>query len=454
MLFQTQGFILIFLPLSLAAYWLAARHINLRQWILVGVSLTFYGIWDWRFLPLLLGQITISWYLGRISQSRKQQWPIILGIITNLLSLIIFKYLDFFTASLNDLFGVTLPQSNLILPIGISFFSFQLISYLMDLQRAEAPQRYQWREFALFVLLFPHLIAGPIVRHHELIPQFSENPHRTGLYRRMASGAVLLTIGMAKKIFFADRLAVIIDPLFTAQKLDFMQSWQAALGFSFQLLLDFSAYTEMAIGIALLFGFILPENFNRPYLATSLRDFWRRWHITLSGFIRDYLYIPMGGSRHGHARYIAATLGSMAICGLWHGAGWNYVLWGALHGIGLIICRYWQMLKRPMPVVMGWLLTMLFVIFSWVIFRAENMAAALDIMHGMLGMRGFDGEFKKVGLIVSAGAIAIFLPSAHRIIERYIIPHPVVGFIIGLLAAYAVLMSGVGAPVNFIYFQF
>ena len=199
---------------------------------------------------------------------------------------------------------IELPRAHILLPIGISFFSFQLISYLVDRLRDDAPL-YPFRPFALFVLLFPHLIAGPIVRHNELVPQFAADPLRPGLWQRIGTGLVLFTIGFAKKVLVADKLAELVDPLFaraTHEWLSFGDAWTAALAFSFQLFLDFSAYTEMAIGIALLFGLLLPENFRRPYLATNLRDFWRRWHISLSNFIRDYLYIPLGGSRNGPVR--------------------------------------------------------------------------------------------------------------------------------------------------------
>ena len=225
----------------------------------------------------------------------------ILGVILNLFSLATFKYLDFLIGSAEALTGIALPRAGIVLPIGISFFSFQLISYLVDRMRGEAPI-YPFRQFALFVMVFPHLIAGPIVRHNELIPQFALDPRRDGAGFRFSAGLALFTLGLAKKVLLASRLAKLADPLFSAatdRVLDFGEAWTATLAFSLQLFLDFSAYTEMAIGIALMFGLLLPENFRRPYLALDLRDFWRRWHISLSRFIRDYLYIPLGGSRQG-----------------------------------------------------------------------------------------------------------------------------------------------------------
>src|SRR6202045_3015852 len=357
MLFQSQGFILIFLPVAVAAYYAVAGSERVRQLVLIAASLFFYGWWDWGFIPLLVGQIAGPWLLAyEHERSGRSAW-LHAGIVLNLASLATFKYLDFLIASVQSLIGVALPRADILLPIRISLFSFQLISHLVDRLRGDAPV-YPLRPFALFVLLFPHLIAGPIVRHNELVPQLSLDPRRKGMWRRLVVGMTLFTLGLAKKVLLADNLADVINPLFAGAKtqpLALTEAWNAALGFSFQLFLDFSAYTEMAIGIALLFGLLLPENFRRPYLATDLREFWRRWHISLSNFIRDYLYIPLGGSRHGPARYVFATLVAMGLCGLWHGAGWTFVAWGLWHRIGLVACRFWQMRAPPLPAALGWL---------------------------------------------------------------------------------------------------
>ena len=338
MLFQSQGFILLFLPIAVATYYLVAQSLVLRQWVLIGASLVFYGWWDVRFIPLLLGQIGLSWLMSVLYEKSGRQWPLYLGVVINLASLATFKYLDFLIGIVQSLIGVDLPRANVVLPIGISFFSFQLISYLVDRMRKDAPL-YPLRPFALFVLLFPHLIAGPIVRHNELVPQFDQDPRREGLWARISLGLVLFTLGFAKKVLLADRLAEVADPLFDKAPqhvLNLGEAWTATLAFTFQLFCDFSAYTEMAIGIALLFGLLLPENFRRPYVSANVREFWRRWHISLSNFIRDYLYIPLGGSRYGVLRYVFATMVTMGICGLWHGAGWTYVVWGLWHGVGLL----------------------------------------------------------------------------------------------------------------------
>src|SRR5947199_5422202 len=340
MLFQSQVYVLAFLPLPVVLFYAVARSAPARQWLLIAASLFFYGWWDPRFIILVVSQISATWLLARAYERTGTKAWLIVGIVLNLASLGTFKYLDFLLGSFEAASGIVLPRAHLILPIGISFFSFQLISYLVDRMRGDAPL-YPFRPFALFVLVFPHVIAGPIVRHNELVPQFAENPLRDAMWARIGAGLVIFTVGFAKKVLLADRLAPIVDQLFGqgAQRiLDFGEAWTAALAFSFQLFLDFSAYTEMAIGSALLFGLLLPENFRKPYLATDLRDFWRRWHISLSKFLRDYLYIPRCGSRHGAARFALATLITIGLCGLWHGAGWTYVVWGLWHGVGLIVC--------------------------------------------------------------------------------------------------------------------
>lgn len=456
MLFQSQIFILAFLPAAVALYYLCADRLVLRQWVLVVASLVFYGWWDARFIPLLVGQITLTWLLAKAQERTGRNAFLVAGIVLNLLSIGTFKYLDFLIGSAETLTGIALPRAHIILPIGISFFSFQLISYLVDRMRDDAPI-YPYRPFALFVLLFPHLIAGPIVRHNELVPQFAESPFRDGLWHRVSAGLVIFTVGLAKKVLLADALAKVSDPLFASaasRTLSFGEAWTAMLAFSFQLFLDFSAYTEMAIGTALLFGLVLPENFRRPYLAAHLRDFWQRWHISLSRFIRDYLYIPLGGSRHGTSRYVFATLASMGICGLWHGAGWTYVVWGLWHGVGLIVCRGWQGLNRPLPALAGWLITMVFVTFGWVIFRATTFSDAYSIFVSLLGGHSVAGTLIKPKLLIYAALASAFIPSAHEIKDRILKPDPMWAIVGASLAVYAFLETGIGAPVNFIYFQF
>jgi alginate O-acetyltransferase complex protein AlgI len=397
-----------------------------RQWVLIVASLLFYAWWDVRFVILPVSQILATWLLAQLHERCGSRAPLIAGVALNLLSLATFKYLDFILRSVGSLSGLSFFAMNVILPIGISFFSFQLISYLIDRMRGDAPI-YPFRPFVLFVLLYPHLIAGPIVRHNELIPQFALDPRREGLWQRIGIGLLIFTVGFAKKVLLADKLGTVVDPLFidaNSHLLSLGQAWTAVLGFSFQLFLDFSAYTEMAIGSGLVFGLLLPENFRRPYLATDIRDFWRRWHISLSNFLRDYLYVPLGGSRHGAVRYVWATMVTMGLCGLWHGAGWTFVVWGLWHGLGLAVCHGWQHFHRPLPKPAGWAITMLFVLIGWVIFRAATFGMAGSILTSLAGAGGWVGGLQEGKLMLAAALVSALIPSAHEIKNGLDNPRP------------------------------
>jgi D-alanyl-lipoteichoic acid acyltransferase DltB (MBOAT superfamily) len=355
MLFHSQEFILLFLPVAVGIYYALARHPSARQWWLIAASLVFYGWWDIRFLPLLIGQTLVTWLIVELAIRKDWRWLLYFAIVANLSVLGLFKYLDFGASILQQVTGREFAKASLILPIGISFYTFELISYLVDRLRGTAP-RYGIRVFGLFIVLFPHLIAGPIMRHNEIIPQFAYDPLRRGLYERIGRGLVLFLIGFVEKFFIADQLAPIVDPIFAEAALvvpTFSLAGAGALAFALQIFFDFVAYSNMAMGIGLMCGLMLPVNFNVPYRALNLRDFWRRWHITLSRWLRDYVYIPLGGSREGVAVYIWATLVTMGLCGLWHGAGWTFVLWGLGHGIGLLVCRFWQRYGPPLPANCG-----------------------------------------------------------------------------------------------------
>ncbi len=454
MLFHSQVFILLFLPATMALYFAVAGSAAWRQRVLIVASALFYAWWDVRFLPLLLGQIVSTWILAALSDGGRRHGLIALGIVLNLGSIFAFKYLDFVIVNLQSL-GLSVPTAGLLLPIGISFFSFQLISYLVDLRRGDVPL-YPLREFSLVVLLFPHLIAGPIVRHRELVPQFALDPRRDGLDQRLAVGFVIFSLGLMQKVLLAERLGRVADPLFAkaaTATLTFGESWSAALAFSFQLLLDFSAYSTMAIGIALMLGFVFPENFDRPYLARDLRDFWRRWHMSLGAFLRDYVYIPLGGNRHGPGRFVVATLGTMTLCGIWHGAAWTFVAWGFMHGVGMVVVWAWQRLRRPLPAPVAWLATMLFVIAGWVLFRSATFDAAIGILGSMSGLNGLSGGLKAPALLAVAGAVCLLLPPNHAIMATAR-PSRLVAAASAIATIACILIVGQDAPTNFIYFQF
>jgi D-alanyl-lipoteichoic acid acyltransferase DltB (MBOAT superfamily) len=364
----------------------------------------------------------------------------------------------FVAGTIASLLGRPPPPISIVLPIGISFFTFQLACYLVDIARGDA-HYYPWRRVTLFVSLFPHLIAGPIVRHHQIMPQLDADPFREGLAERFSRGLAFFVIGCAKKVFLADPMARFADPVFAAAAQSpplLVDAWHGALAFSFQLFLDFSAYSEMAIGLGLMLGVRFPDNFAMPYRATDLASFWRRWHITLSQLIRDYLYIPLGGSRHGWPAYVKATLLSMGLCGLWHGAGWTFVAWGLLHGAGLIVCRAWQKGGGALPAPAGWALTMGFVLVGWVLFRAPDFTTAANMLAGMAGLGGWWGHTVPIRPVLAAAMIAsVLVPSAQDLVEGgWLRPVTYQAVGLALLLAACVLVVGQGQPTAFIYFQF
>ena len=458
MLFQTQAFLLGFLPIVLTGWYAVARHVRVREWLLITASLVFYGWWDPRFVVLLLAQAAISWAAATVylTTDRRPHAVIFLAIAGNIAVLAFFKYWAFLATNVSTAFGLSLPAPHVVLPIGISFFTFEIISYLADVRWHGAP-RYSLRRYLLFVCLFPRLIAGPIVRHHEIIPQFDADPRRDGCAERLSKGAIWIVIGLVKKVFIADPLAAVSDPHFAnaaAAQLDFGAAWSGALAFTLQLYFDFSAYSEIAIGVALMLGFILPQNFDAPYRATNLRDFWRRWHMTLSRYVRDYVYVPLGGSRSGARRYMTATLVAMALCGLWHGAGWTFVAWGLFHGIGLIIFNFWDKRGPALPQAAAWMITMLFVICGWVLFRAADFSAASAMLMSMAGLNGLSGHLDAPALLAVAALIALAGPTTASTITNILKPQPAIAVAAAVAACAVILKVGGGQAQDFIYFQF
>lgn len=313
---------------------------------------------------------------------------LVFGIVANLSLLGYFKYADFFIENINLLTGKEYKLLHLALPLAISFFTFQQITYLVDSYRGET-KGYNFLNYALFVTFFPQLIAGPIVHHKEMMPQFSDANNREKNYENIAKGLFIFSIGLFKKVIIADNLSSCVNAGFdTAEVLNFFEAWITSLSYTFQLYYDFSGYTDMAIGAALLFNIKLPTNFNSPYKATSIQDFWRRWHITLSRFLRDYIYIPLGGNRKGEYRTYTNLLTTFILGGLWHGAGWTFIFWGFLHGIALVLHRIWKEFGFSMHKILAWFITFNFINISWVFFRAKEWDDALNVLHGMLGLDG------------------------------------------------------------------
>jgi alginate O-acetyltransferase complex protein AlgI len=460
MLFNSFAFLLVFLPLAFAAYFAMDRFRPEHRLVLLTVlSFLFYGYWDWRFAPLLAASIGVNWlvaqaFLRTRAAGAEQGWIIIAAIAANLFVLGLFKYTGFTVDMLNAA-GASIVRPEIALPLGISFFTFHHVMYLTDLSAGRAPA-YNLTRYALYIGYFPQVLAGPLVRWSEIMHQLDERPYREGWEQRAAQGVMLLTLGLAKKVLIGDPLAEYVNPIFAAaaagKTVSVLEAWQAVLGFSFQIYFDFSGYTDMALGIALLFGVMLPQNFNAPYRAVSLQDFWRRWHMTLSRFLRDYLYIPLGGSRRGFAIQLLALFATMALGGLWHGAGWTFVAWGVAHGLGLCAGVIWRKYDLPFPPVLGWALTFLFVMLCWVLFRASSFQAALILYKGLLGLAPWGTGFKWRSLAVAA-AFSMIGPTSWELVQKT----PLARWTAALFAVlFVVVLLKIGDDANFefIYFQF
>ena len=396
MLFNDPVYIFIFLPLVFIGYFgLGARAPFLAKVWLILSSLFFYAYWDWRFLPLILFSLCINYVLGKmlIKTDSPKRW-LTFGIIFNIGLLGWFKYANFAVDTLNMLTHADLQLFTITLPLAISFFTFQQIAFLVDCtknkEKAEINRHLSIVDYALFVCFFPQLIAGPIVHHKEMMPQFLAVENLSPQAKNILSGLALFTLGLFKKVVLADTFAGLATPAFdTATTLTFAEAWLASLSYTCQLYFDFSGYTDMALGVALLFNIRLPQNFNAPYRALSIQDFWQRWHITLGRFLKDYVYIPLGGNKKSYPRTCVNLFTTFVIGGLWHGAAWTFVAWGALHGCALVIHRSWKMLGLRLYTPIAWFITFMFINASWVLFRAQSFPDALKIYQGMLGLNGF-----------------------------------------------------------------
>jgi alginate O-acetyltransferase complex protein AlgI len=514
MLFNSYGFIFAFLPLTLAGFFLLGRFgKSVGAGWLAACSLFFYGWWDYRCLALLLmsicGNYVLGSYIARHAQSSEGKRILVAGLIVNLALLAYYKYADFFLASANALVGSDWPLLGIILPIGISFFTFTQIAFLADAYAGKVTE-YRFVYYVLFVTYFPHLIAGPVLHHKEMMPQFDDDRNYRIQLPDIAVGLTIFAIGLAKKVLVADNLAEYASPVFSpsAPTPNLLTAWGGALAYTFQLYFDFSGYSDMAIGLSRLFGIRLPLNFSSPYKAASITEFWRRWHMTLSRFLRDYLYIPLGGNRHGEFRRHANLFTTMVLGGLWHGAGWTFVIWGALHGAFLIVNHVWREFRKALglslPGRLGqWLaisLTFFCVVFGWVYFRAPDLPTANRIVVGMLGLNGAalpDAIASRLGplwpvlqelgvqsflggggvfmgtwcWIALGAAIAFLMPNTQEIMNRFE-PAFVEGVLqlspyssrftwhprrrdavlVGLLLAVSVL--ALSRPTEFLYFQF
>lgn len=469
MLFNSFGFILVFLPVTVAGFFVLARfsHRLAAGWLTIA-SFFFYGWWNPAYVVLLAVSISFNYAFGILivrtaagSQTTERKRLLTLAILGNLLLLGYFKYANFFVNTANSVAGTHWSLGEIILPLGISFFTFTQIAFLVDTYQGKVKE-YNFVHYALFVTYFPHLIAGPVLHHKEMMPQFGTPETYRPTYENFEVGLTIFSIGLFKKVILADGIAAYASPVFAAAErgdaLTLFDAWGGVLAYSLQLYFDFSGYSDMAIGLSRIFGIVLPLNFNSPYKAVNIIDFWRRWHMTLSRFLRDYLYIALGGNRKGTTRrYLNLGL-TMFLGGLWHGAGWTFAAWGMLHGLYLMINYAWQALRRALGHDLSrstrlgrgvaQSLTLLAVIAGWVFFRASSFEAAMRLIESMAGLNGIaipEAIARQLGplrgLLSSAGVgfgegggsqfvltylwvgalscIALFAPNTQELMRRY-----------------------------------
>jgi alginate O-acetyltransferase complex protein AlgI len=431
MLFNSPSFIFGFLPAVLAGFFVLGRYGSPRLAILwLGLaSLVFYGFDNPALqLPLILVSITFNFLIGRVLARTGRRVLLVTGVVGNLALLGFFKYAGLLLGTAADLTGLALPRPDIPLPIGISFYTFTQIAFLVDVYRGIA-REYAPAKYLLFVTFFPHLIAGPILHHRETIPQLDDKRIFGPQADCIALGLGWFALGLFKKVMLADSIAPFADTVFDAAgkgaAISFADAWIGTLSYTLQIYFDFSGYSDMAIGLALLFGITFPLNFNSPYKARSLIDFWRRWHMTLSRFLRDYLYVPLGGNRRGPLRRYINLFATMVIGGLWHGASWNFALWGAIHGAGLAVNHLWRGIAGRRAIVLpagvGLVLTLLVVVLAWVPFRANTFAAAVIVWKAMLWpIDAFAAVSQVAALpwIVTLGALALFAPNTQEIMTH------------------------------------
>lgn len=455
MLFNSYEFVFLFLPMTLAGYLLVGRKWGTEsafRWLVIA-SLFFYGWWNPNYLLLILFSMVFNFFIGEAIAGKFRSGLechgkafLIFGVVVNLALLGYFKYANFFVDNLKDWAGLEISLHTIVLPLAISFFTFQQIAYLVDVWQKKA-QEYSFVHYALFVTFFPQLIAGPIVHHAEMLPQFQRRTCFRVSAANLAVGSTIFLIGLCKKTVLADGIAPYANQTFGAaasgDPMTFFIAWGGALAYTMQLYFDFSGYSDMAIGAARMFGIRLPINFHSPYKATSISEFWRRWHMTLSRFLRDYLYIPLGGNRSGGLLRYRNLMLTMLLGGLWHGAGWTFVFWGGLHGAYLVLNHGWRQLiglfgwgpakSGSVSRAFAWLFTFIAVVVSWVFFRAESFYSAIVMLQGMAGLNGISlpnaigVRLGELGELLSAAGVDFYLGGGGEFMAMW-------AWVFGLLA--------------------
>ena len=486
MVFSSYAFLLVFLPLTLIGFY-ASRAAGLRRLsvtFLLVASLAFYGVWSVQHLALLFASITVNYICGRYAASRApdalRRTAMIAGVTINLSLIFWFKYLDFAGSNLAALVGADWTMKNIVLPLGISFFTFQQIAYLVDCYTTKDGEK-SFRDYALFVTFFPQLIAGPIVHHRYTRPQYARLAVGRVNAGEIPYGVMIFAMGLAKKALIADPIARTIDPIWLAvaagDAIGAAAAWTAMIGYTLQIYFDFSGYCDMAIGLGLMLGVRLPVNFNSPYRSKSIIEFWRRWHMTLSAFLRDYVYIPLGGNRGGEFFRLRNIFLTMLIGGVWHGAAWTFAIWGAIHATLITAnhaARLWfpqlDRMQGPVAIALKRAALLAAIMLAWVYFRADGVGAAHRVISGLWRQGGaYDADPVILTLMAFASLLALFSPNSLEVVgypndkdrpipdagarmARFARPTPGTAFASALLLTAGILAAW--RPAIFIYFNF
>ncbi|HQQ93273.1 MAG TPA: MBOAT family O-acyltransferase [Bacteroidia bacterium] len=470
MVFSSITFLVYFLPLFLLTYHLAPSK-SRNALVLIG-SILFYSWGGPKFIFVILGTTFLDFYLVKAMHAKKDKAGkrlfLVLSLSLNLGLLFYFKYCNFFIENINALFGTGIPWINVVLPIGISFYTFESITYVVDVFRGVHKPLQNFWHYQTYILLFPKLIAGPIVRYHDIADQIG-NRDKNYTQEARLSGFLIFCLGLAKKTILANTLGLQADAVFklNPEQIDTSAAWVGALAYTFQIYFDFSGYSDMAIGLCKIMGFRLPENFRNPYLASSITEFWRRWHMTLGSWMKNYLYIPLGGNQVSKPKLYRNLFNVFLLSGLWHGASWNFVLWGAYHGLFLVLERlFLSDLYKRMGKLLSVPITFLIVVSGWVLFRTENLSFAGHILKSMYNFHFFDGKFtlnNDFWFMASLGAVISFFaftPKTQAIQDRLygevFSPRRRWAAVLGGLALYYTSLSFISAlDFNpFIYFRF
>jgi len=492
MLFNSPVYLFLFLPAVFAVYFGLNKYRlhKTSRFFLLSSSVYFYSFWNViHLLRIILLSMVFNYWVGR-TLSKQEGWfsseyrrksLLYLGIAANLISLAYFKYMDFFIENVNMLFSWQIPFLHIVLPLGISFFTFQEIAYLVDSFYGKTKE-YSFVNYALFVTFFPQLIAGPIVHHKEMMEQFEKEENYLLNYRNISVGFLFLILGLFKKVVIADTFALWASNGFDNYQgaFGFLDAWTVSLSYTFQLYFDFSGYSDMALGAARLFNIRLPVNFYSPYKALDIQDFWRRWHITLGRFLKDYIYIPLGGNRVRRSRLAINLLAVFLLGGIWHGAGWTFMIWGLLHGGAMVVFRAWRRWGIVLPKAVAWFLTFNFINAGWVFFRADTVSDALRVLKGMAALNGIKlplraepfldwlgyfgvefgkgvftasqaDTFKLAGWLLAFFVIAVFFKNSHQLALKF---NTSIYYLVALSILFITSFYGMSSYSEFIYFRF